>query len=702
MFLLDGGILLGTYFGVRLIEKYRKSSRKNKKRDGVMLPNAYFGVRLIEKYRKNTRWNTKLQLCQAPKKNQSPKVRTSQPMALNERNMLSPTEKQFDRYLKLSLVSVGVAAARQFFYPPLSLFNAALYTYIAFPVLREAEKSLVQERRINGYVLDSLMIVLTLSQGQYFAAAMSVWFFYLGRKILVKTEDHSKKMLTNIFVQQPNSVWVLKENVEIKIPLSELKVNDIVVVNTGEVVPIDGMITEGVAMIDQHALTGESQPAEKGMGDPVFASTLLISGKIYVKVEKTGEQTTVAKIGQFLTQSADFKTKVQSKGEALADKSVKPILGAGLLALPLLGPYGTAAVLYCNFGTVIRVYASLGTLNHLNLAAHKGILVKDGRSIEYLTEVDTVLFDKTGTLTQEEPEVGQVIVCDNYEKDDVLKYAAAAECKLAHPIARAILKKAKESNIVLPDIEDSKYQMGYGITVTLENRLIRVGSIRFMTMEGIEIPQVIKEAIAHSHSEGHSLVMVAINDRLVGAIEMQASVRPEVKSIIEGLRQRGIKHIAIVSGDHKQPTQSVAEELNLDSYFYDVLPENKADIVEQLQKQGRKVCFVGDGINDAIALKKANVSVSLNGATAIATDMAQVVLMDGSLSHLCELFDISKDLENNLRNSVMAIAIPSTINLSGIFLLHFGLLNVILIANVFGFIGIGNAMRPLLKIKKDL
>ncbi|MEK8019636.1 MAG: heavy metal translocating P-type ATPase [Candidatus Parabeggiatoa sp.] len=667
MFLLDGGLLLGAYFCVRLIEKYHKKTRKNKKSF----------------------------------KNQSVSVKPSQPMVLNERNMLSPTEKQFDHYLKLSTVSVGVAAARQFFFPSLSLFNAALYAYIAFPALREAEKSLVQNRKINGYVLDAMLITLALSQGQYFAAAMVIWFFYLGRKILAKTEDHSKKMLTNIFVQQPNSVWMLKEDIEIEIPLSELKVNDIVVVNTGEVVPIDGMITQGMAMIDQHALTGESQPAEKGLGDQVFASTLLLTGKIYVKVEKTGEQTTVAKIGQFLTQAAYFKTKVQSKGEELADKSVKPILGAGLLALPLFGPYGMAAVLYCNFGNVTRVLASLGTLNHLNIAAHKGILVKDGRAIEYLTEVDTVLFDKTGTLTKEEPEVGQVIICDNYGKDEVLKYAAAAECKLAHPIARAILKKANESNIILPDIEDAQYQMGYGMTVTLENQIIRVGSIRFMTLEKIAIPQTLEEAIAHSHSKGHSLVMVAINDRLIGTIEMQSSVRPEAKSIIEGLRQRGIKHISIVSGDHKQPTQSVAEELNLDSYFYDILPEKKAEIVEQLQKEGKTVCFVGDGINDAIALTKANVSISLGGAASIATDMAQVVLMDGSLSHLCELFDLSNSLDANLHRSFFGTVTSGVINLSGIFLLHFGLLSVILIANAATAICVGNAMSPLLKLEKE-
>jgi Cu2+-exporting ATPase len=676
MFLLDGGILLGAYLGVRFIEKYRENTLKKLKK--------------LKKLKRQTIQSNKLA-----------SVKSSQPMILNERNLDSPTEKQFDRYLKLSTVSVGVAAARQFFLPSLSLFNAALYAYIAFPVLREAEKSLIQERRINGYVLDAMLITLALSQGQYLAAAMAVWLFYLGRKILAKTEDHSKKMLTNIFVQQPNFVWILRDNIEIEVPLSELKANDTVVVNTGEVVPIDGTIIEGMAMIDQHALTGESQPAEKGIGDSVFASTLLISGKIFVKVEKTGEQTTVAKIGQFLTQSAYFKTKIQSKGEELADKSVKPILGIGLFALPLVGPYGMAAVLYCSFGNIIRVLSSLGTLNHLTIAAHQGILVKDGRAIEYLTEVDTVLFDKTGTLTQDEPEVGQIIVCDNYYKaDEVLKYAAAAEYKLAHPIARAILKKANESNLILPDIEDAQYQMGYGITVTLENQIIRVGSLRFMTLENVVIPQSLEEAITHAHNEGHSLVMVAIDDSLIGAIELQASVRPEVKSIIAGLRQRGIKHLAIVSGDHRQPTQKLAETLGLDDYFYEILPEQKADIVEQLQQQGRKVCFVGDGINDAIALKKADVSVSLNGATAIATDMAQVVLMDGTLSHLCDFFDISKDLEKNLRNSFIAIAVPTIANLSGVFLLHFGLLNVIFIAMTANVIGIGNTITPLLKIKE--
>jgi Cu2+-exporting ATPase len=243
----------------------------------------------------------------------------------------------------------------------------------------------------------------------------------------------------------------------------------------------------------------------------------------------------------------------------------------------------------------------------------------------------------------------------------------------------------------LPEIEDSKYQIGYGIMVGFENKIIRVGSIRFMKMEGVAIPKKIEKAMA-AHTEGHSFVMVGINDKVGGAIEIQPSIRPEVKNIISGLRQRGIKHIAIVSGDHKHPTQKLANSLGMDSYFYDILPEQKADIVEQLQKEGKSVCFVGDGINDAIAMQKAQVSISLRGASTLATDLAQVVFMDGTLSHLCDLFDISKNVEVNLQRSLKIALSPAVINVGGAFLLNLGFVTSLIVNQVIVFVGIGNAM----------
>lgn len=373
------------------------------------------------------------------------------------------------------------------------------------------------------------------------------------------------------------------------------------------------------------------------------------------------------------------------------------MLSVTSLALLTLGPVSATAVLNTNFGYRIKLSGPLGTLNHLNLVTQHNILIKDGRSLELLTKIDTILFDKTGTLTQEQPEVGKIISCDTYQEMDVLAYAAAAECKLAHPIAKAIIEKAQQANLILPNIKDSNYQMGYGITVNIQNQLVKVGSLRFMNMEGITIPDKIEQAISNCHAQGHSLVIVAIDDKVAGAIELQTILRPEIKGIIHGLRQQGIQYIAIVSGDHKHPTQKLAQELGMDHYFYDVLPEGKANIVEKLQQEGRSVCFIGDGINDVVAMKKAQVSISLSGATSIATDLAHIVFMDGSLTQLCTLFDISHDLDKQLRKSLAISLIPLPINLIGIFFLHFSLLTTIIINQSSFWVGIADAMKSLEK-----
>ncbi len=357
--------------------------------------------------------------------------------------------------------------------------------------------------------------------------------------------------------------------------------------------------------------------------------------------------------------------------------------------------------MYSHIGSRIKALAPLGTLSHINLASHQAILIKDGRVLEELMNVDTVLFDKTGTLTHEQPEVGQIIVCDDYKEEEILSYAAAAEHKFTHPIAKAILKKAQEANLTLPEIDDSKYHVGYGITVRFGDKNILVGSDRFITKEGMVFSEMFKKAIAQSQKDGYSLIFVAVEQQVLGATEIQSSIRMEVKQTISGLRQRGIKHIAIVSGDHRQPTQKLAKELDMDDYFYEVLPQHKAKIVEQLQKEGKSVCFVGDGINDTIAMKQANVSISLRGATSIATDMAEVVLMEGNLSQLCNLFDISKKLSANLEKSLVLTFVPGAINLSSAFLLHYGIVFSIFTSAFFLSFGVRNAMLPLKEIKEE-
>jgi Cu2+-exporting ATPase len=650
------------------------------------MASLYIGARLFEHH--------------SDKKSIIQKMSGDARQCVSTENTVQGIEKAHDHLFKVSSAAMGLSVI-SYLYPPLRLLNIAVIAYITFPILKQAEKSLLEKRRIKNDLLTSLVSILSIGMGQYFAASLQAWSYHFGGKMVNKSQDTSTQMLTNVFEQQPSKVWVLKDRQEIETPLESLNVDDIVVVKAGEIVPIDGTISEGMAMIDQHALTGEDMPAEKAIGDQVFAATIVISGCVYIKVEKTGLETTVAKLGDILSHTADFKTSLQLKGEKWADKVAMPLISVSALASPLLGASSATAILYSAPSNTIRIMTSLQTFNHLSLISNKGILIKDGRALEELTQIDTVLFDKTGTLTTGEPEVGEIIRCDDIGEDEILSYGAAAEQRLTHPIARAIVKKAKEQHLNLPDISDANYKIGYGVTVSFNNQIIKVGSARFMTMEGITLPSTIEEAIRHSQEEGDSLVMVAINDQIKGAIEMQAQVRPEVEQIIKGLRQRGIQQIAIVSGDHKQPTQKLAEKLGMDNYFYEVLPQDKASLVEQLQKAGHKVCFVGDGINDAIAMKKANVSISLRGASSIATDMAQVVLMDGTLSRLCDIFDISKHLNTNLGYSLLFWAGFGCFNIISAFLLRFGILqSTIAYSIVFG-LGIGHAMLPLRQLEQE-
>jgi P-type E1-E2 ATPase len=232
------------------------------------------------------------------------------------------------------------------------------------------------------------------------------------------------------------------------------------VVNTGEVVPVDGIIVDGLAMIDQHALTGESTPAEKGVGDQVFASTVMVAGKIHISVEKSGEATATAKIAQILSDTAGYKLASQQRGERLADTAVVPTLAVGALALGTMGPQGAAAVLNSDMGTGIRMAAPLAMLSTLALCSQRGVLVKDGRALDLLSEIDTVLFDKTGTLTRERPEVGRIIAANGHAVADILRYAAAAESRFHHPIALAISQKAQEERLDVPPIDSAQYKVG--------------------------------------------------------------------------------------------------------------------------------------------------------------------------------------------------------------------------------------------------
>ena len=604
---------------------------------------------------------------------------------------------KLDLSLAICTASVPLAIAASTT-PALLPLSVAVFLYTSIPCFTGSYELLFKEKRLGCDVLDALVVIGCIATMQIVPGTVLCWCLAFGRTLVKRTEDRSKKMLLNVFGKQPRFVWVVQDGIEVQVPMSQLEQGDVIVVNTGEVVPVDGVVAEGIAMIDQHALTGESTPAEKGPGDRVFASTIMVAGKLFVAVESSGSETASAKIGKILEDTAGYKLARQHAGERLADTAAGPMIALGAVGYATLGPAGAVAIVNCDLGTGIRMAAPLAMLSSLALCASKGILIKDGRALELLNEVDTFLFDKTGTLTRERPEVGTIHACEPFGQDQVLRYAAAAEQKFHHPIALAILHAAEERGMQLPPVDDTEFKVGFGITVHLDGHVVRVGSRRFIEMEEIPMTDDVLAALERAHAVGNTMVMVAIDDALGGAIELQAAVRPEVTEIVAGLRKRGIKHLAIISGDHEAPTKRLAEELGMDIHFSQVLPADKADYVERLQKEGKKVCFVGDGINDSIALKKANVSISLRGASTIATDTAHIVFLDEGLGHLCELRDIAANLNRNVRRSWHMIVVPNVICVTGVFTMGFGVMASVLFNNVSAIFALANGLLPMRKV----
>jgi len=561
--------------------------------------------------------------------------------------VIAGDERKLNRYIAAAAVGMGTAIAA-FAYPPLFPLTVASATYAGMRIFKNGYNALVHERRLRLDVIGSLYLVCAFAGGFFLAGSFGLFAYYLSEKLVLVTQDRSQHSLIDIFGQQPRTVWQRVGDVEVQVPLESVQAGDTLVIQAGQVIPVDGVITDGIGAVDQHMLTGESQPVEKGAGDQVLTSTLVTVGRIFVRVEKTGQETVAAQIGDMLNKTASYQASIVSRGEQVADKWVPPTIALALVALPVAGYPYMVAVLGSTIGLNIKLTAPIAMLNFLKVAADHGILVKDGRSLELLKDVDTVVFDKTGTLTLDEPHIVHIHTCADLEADKVLMYAAAAENRQTHPIARTILAESAQRGISLPKVDRAQYEMGFGLSVRLEERLIRVGSEHYMALADIALPAGIRELVPAVHERGHSLVMVAVNDRLVGAIELEPTLRAEIKTVLGALRRRNLD-ICIISGDQEGPTRKVADALGITRYFANTPPEEKASLVESLQSEGRSVCFVGDGINDSIPLKKSNVSVSLRGASTAATDAAQIVLMGQGLLRLPFVFQLADEFDSNMR-----------------------------------------------------
>lgn len=612
---------------------------------------------------------------------------------------ISDKEKQLNRYLAASVTTLGLTGAAHVVSPLLFIPAIGTALYSTMLIFQHTYNALFIKKKLRSSVLGSMTLIGAWAGGYFGAGSITLITYYFSQKMILIAQDRSKKGLIEVFHQQPRTVWQWIDGVEVEVPFASLKAGDIVVMHAGQMVAVDGVVTQGVATIDQQRLTGEAQPVEKSCGDTVLAATLLLTGTIHVRVEKTGAETVAAQVGAILNQTASYQAGIISKGEQFADDSVKPVISLAALALPLAGYQYALAILGAGIGTNIKITAPIAMLNFLNLAAKQSILFKDGRSLELLKEIDTVVFDKTGTLTLEQPTVGALHTSAGYAAEELLLFAAAAEYRQTHPIARAILSAAAERGLVVPLIDHAEYRIGYGICVTLGAQTILVGSERYLQNEGVVIPAALQALQAAAQNQGHSFVLVAVDQQLAGGIELQPTLRPEAKAVIQTLRQRNLQ-LYIISGDNEQPTRRLADELGIPHFFANTLPEHKAQLVEQLQLAGHAVCFIGDGINDSIALKKANVSISLRGASSAATDSAQIILMQQSLQQVPYLFDLAQRFDNNMKAGFATAIGQGAITITGALLGQIGILAGTLIWQTGLLAGLGIAALPLLQ-KED-
>jgi len=587
----------------------------------------------------------------------------------SHQTLAMPNTKSSSSVIKLTVSVAGIALAT--LVPTLYPIGIAAAIYISFPTLLLYLRDARRGQLINISLIPLIVRLGLIFSGYLWLLAIGGIIGHLLTRRRLRMETDGSLEINRAFGELPKRAWILVGDAEVNISLDEIKPGDRAIVKSGEVIPIDAVVESGEGQIDCSVLTGESQPIEVGPGVKVFATTVLIRGRIILKVETAGYESIAAKINVILNETQDYRHTIIDRGRAAANRAVVPGLAVGGALGLMLGPQAAIISTMAIPGMSFVECSAVSILTYLQLISSKKILIKDGRIFESLNQIDTVIFDKTGTLTIEQPTVGKIHIYENYDEFSVLAIAAAAESQMEHPIANAIRQKAIQHRLEIPSIEKSSYIMGHGLHAVISGQEVYLGSAKFIESLGISLPDI-SIPLERAEQYGHGLVFIAINGYLAGIIEIQQTLRPEARQVIRELKSRGLK-IVMISGDRSAPTKHIANQLGISEFFSNVLPHEKAKLVQNLQEEGRFVCFVGDGINDTIALKTAEVSISFKGATSAASDIAQIVLMTGSIYSIVDLFTISDKYRKTLSQNFVLALITSVSIFSGMFILNFGL-----------------------------
>ena len=525
--------------------------------------------------------------------------------------------------------------------------------YTAFRSIRFLWKGVrcVLSRRLEVEVLDALSIGVSLLRGDFGTAGSVMFLLNLGSLLEEWTRKKSLDDLARSMALNVDKVWVRSQGTEVLVPLTKVRSGDEVVVRSGNMIPLDGTVLEGEAMVNQAALTGEAMPVRKAEGSTLYAGTVVEEGECVFIAKAEGGSNRYDKIVAMIEESEKLKSSTENRALVLADKLVPWCLGATVVTY-LLTRNATRAIscLMVDFSCALKLSMPLAVLSAMRECGSYHITVKGGKYLEALSQADTIVFDKTGTLTRATPQVVEVVPFSGCNERKVLQLAACLEEHFPHSMANAVVRAAKERGISHEEMHSEvEYIVAHGIASRVGGQRVVIGSHHFVFEdEKCTIPTAEQQKF-DALKPAYSHLYMAASGQLVGVICISDPLRPEAAAVLNGLRALGIRNTVMMTGDSERTAAAIAKQVGVDRFFAEVLPEDKANFVQQAKAEGHTVVMIGDGINDSPALSAADIGIAINSGAAIAREIADVTIKADSLEELVALKAIANSLQKRVR-----------------------------------------------------
>lgn len=508
-------------------------------------------------------------------------------------------------------------------------------------------------RRLEVEVLDALSIGVSVLRGDFSTAGSVMFLLNLGSLLEEWTRKKSLDDLARSMALNVDKVWVRSQGTEVLLPLTKVQPGDEIVVRSGNMVPLDGTVIEGEAMVNQAALTGESMPVRKAKGATVYAGTVVEEGECVFLAKAAGGANRYDKIVAMIEESEKLKSSTENRALELADKLVPWCLAGTVVTYALTRNVTRAiSILMVDFSCALKLSMPLAVLSAMRECGTAHITVKGGKYLEALAKADTIVFDKTGTLTRATPQVVDIIPFSNSEKDDVLRLAACLEEHFPHSMANAVVRAAREQGLAHEEMHSEvEYIVAHGIASRVGGERVVIGSYHFVFEdEHCIVPADEQEKFDRMPAEYSHLYMAA-SGQLVGVICIADPLRPEAASVLRQLHKLGIRNTVMMTGDSYRTAEAIARQVGVDQFFAEVLPEDKANFVQKAKAEGRTVVMIGDGINDSPALSAADIGIAINSGAAIAREIADVTIKADSLEELVTLKTIANALQHRVSSN---------------------------------------------------